>query len=74
MHCREANIAPSWNHFKLELQNIYMSSSNELDKRQKLRELKLKNFSSLSSYNDEFMRLIASIGISSEMDKIDKSS
>ena len=34
--------------------------------------MNFKNFSSLSNYNDEFMRLIASIGISSEMDKIDK--
>lgn len=59
--CDNNNIKPSWISFSEMLKKTYKSPTLELNLRKKLSELKAKSFPQLSSYNDEFMKLTASI-------------
>ena len=61
---------PKWSEFKKILRDNYINPNQELAMRKKLSELNVRNFPSLSKYNDEFMKVVTQIDSMAEPDKI----
>ena len=70
-YCDSQTIVPSWKEFQEILKQTYKGKDTELNLRQRLRRLRLKNFQSLALYNDEFMKTCHAIGNIKEVELID---
>ena len=71
-NCLSNNFSPSWIDIDKHLKKAYTNEAKQLNIRQKLRELKSRNFNSISAYTDEFSKLTAALEDVSELDKVDK--
>ena len=70
--CTAQGKTPSWNEIDKALSKAYVNEAKDLSTRQKLGELKSRNFANLSEYMDEFSRIAASVADMTESEKIER--